>query len=53
MALFRRGVHLDTHGVDNGAAVFGRLAEAARAAPVSAVMPARSAGSVNGPESGE
>ena len=32
MALIRRGIHLDTHGVDDGAAVFGRLAEAARAA---------------------
>ena len=32
MALIRRGIHLDTHGADDGAAVFGRLAEAARAA---------------------
>jgi imidazolonepropionase-like amidohydrolase len=28
MALIRRGIHLDTHGVDDGAAVFGRLADA-------------------------
>jgi F420-dependent oxidoreductase-like protein len=32
VALIRRGIHLDTHGPDEGAAVFGRLAEAARAA---------------------
>jgi F420-dependent oxidoreductase-like protein len=32
MALIRRGIHFDTHGVDDGAAVFGRLAEAAQAA---------------------
>ena len=32
MALIRRGIHLDTHGADDGAAVFERLAEAARAA---------------------
>jgi F420-dependent oxidoreductase-like protein len=32
MALIRRGIHLDTHGADDGAAVFGRLAQAARAA---------------------
>jgi F420-dependent oxidoreductase-like protein len=34
MTLIRRGIHLDTHGADDGAAVFGRLAEAARAAEV-------------------
>ncbi len=32
MALIRRGIHFDTHGVDDGAAVFRRLADAARAA---------------------
>ena len=32
MALIRRGIHLDTHGADDGAAVFRRLAGAARAA---------------------
>ena len=32
MALIRRGIHLDTHGANDGAAVFGRLAEAALAA---------------------
>ncbi|MGH3188337.1 MAG: LLM class flavin-dependent oxidoreductase [Streptosporangiaceae bacterium] len=32
MALIRRGIHPDTHGADDRAAVFGRLAEAARAA---------------------
>jgi alkanesulfonate monooxygenase SsuD/methylene tetrahydromethanopterin reductase-like flavin-dependent oxidoreductase (luciferase family) len=32
MALIRRGIHFDTHGADDGAAVFGRLAEAARLA---------------------
>ena len=32
VALIQRGIHLDTHGADDGAAVFGRLAEAARAA---------------------
>ena len=33
MALIRRGIHFGSYGsVDDGAAVFGRLAEAARAA---------------------
>ena len=32
MGLIRRGIHLDTHGIDDGAAVFRRLADAARAA---------------------
>jgi F420-dependent oxidoreductase-like protein len=32
MALIRRGIHFDTHGADDGAAVFRRLAESARAA---------------------
>jgi alkanesulfonate monooxygenase SsuD/methylene tetrahydromethanopterin reductase-like flavin-dependent oxidoreductase (luciferase family) len=32
MALIRRGIHFDTHGVDDGAAVFRRLAEAVQAA---------------------
>jgi len=32
VALIRRGIHLDTHGADDGAAVFRRLADAARAA---------------------
>ena len=37
MALIRRGIHLDTHSADDGAAVFGRLAQAAEDAGFDAI----------------